>query len=831
MEPLIVEPLTEEFTPEPDAGLGALRTERGNLPLEAVDIHAKVCGLSASVTMSQGFRNPFAVPLEATYIFPLPDRASVTAMRMEAADRAVDGVLKERGEARVVYEEALAAGRRAALAEEERPDVFTMSVGNILPGERVLVRLTLSQPLPYEDGQATLRFPLVVAPRYIPGDPIEVDPAGTGVRADTDAVPDASRISPPVLLPGFPDPVRLALSVDIEPAEGLSLSEVRSSLHTVATEGHTLRLQPGERLDRDFVLRLRYAAGESFAVSDGTFTLTVVPPDDAAPRRPRDVVIVLDRSGSMHGWKMVAARRAAARIIDTLGGSGGPGDGARDRFAVLAFDHEVSRALPGDLSEASDRNRYRAIEHLARLEARGGTEMLRPLEDAVSLLSGDTSRDRIIVLVTDGQVGNEDQILGRLGLEGIRVHAVGIDRAVNAGFLGRLAALGAGRCELVESEDRLDEVMDHVHRRIAAPLVTGVALDLPSAIAGTVTPSRPADLFHGVPLVVRGRCTDPETVTVRGIAADGSPWERRLEAVERTDPAATPIWARAHLRELEDRYTAGTGDADLERRIIETSLRHGVLCRFTAFVAVDSRVVTGGSPSHRVTQPVETPSGWAPAGQADGFVGGTALPAVEKQNVPLLPGPAPAQPPCPGPMVAGAPLAKPDGTPKPGGYGAPPAGQAPAAPPPPAPSAIRGRRSVRARRADHQQPSAVPPPVTGADRGPRVTGSRTQVADELRRLRDGRPASETERRQILADLGSRLAVLLGGELAELVAALRACDDPAGPRGGALEELWERTLRELAAYAGEDAPDGEAAVGTADGPAPRTGRRFWGQRPR
>ncbi|MEV5746197.1 VIT domain-containing protein [Actinoallomurus sp. NPDC052308] len=769
-----IETLSGEVEPVLDAGLGALRTERGNLPLESVDIRAAVTGLSARVTMTQDFQNPFDVPLEATYVFPLPDRAAVTGMRMEAADRIVEGVLKERGQAREDYAAALAAGQRAALAEEERPDVFTMSVGNIPPGERVTVRLTLSQPLPYEDGEATLRFPLVVAPRYIPGTPLDGPPVGAGTRSDTDAVPDASRISPPVLLPGFPYPVRLSLSVDVDPA-GLSLDGVRSSLHTVTTDGRTLRLEPGERLDRDFVLRLRYDAGASCAVSGETFTVTVLPPAGPAVPRPRDVVILLDRSGSMMGWKMVAARRAAARIVDTLRG----GTEGGDRFAVLSFDHEIERALPGELSAATSRARYRAVEHLARLEARGGTEMLRPLEEAVALLSGDGDRDRIIVLVTDGQVGNEDQILGRLSLDGIRVHTIGIDQAVNAGFLGRLAAAGAGRCELVESEDRLDEVMDHVHRRIATPAVTGVSLEMPTAVPGTQAPARPGDLFPGVPLVVRGRCTAPGPVTLRGVAADGSPWEQRLEPVATENPAATAIWARAHLRELEDHYSSGVAAAhpDVER-IIDTSLRYGVLCRFTAFVAVDTRVVTDGAPTHKVIQPVESPAGWD-----------TTLAAH------TLGAPAPA------PGAYGAPPAAPGSyTPPPApGYMAPPA---PAAPPAGGGPGGPARGFVHARaRMPRREPA-------------RAVDTHGQVAEELRRLRAARPASEVERRQVLADLGSRLEVLVPGEFTELVAALRTCDDPAGPRGHALDELWDRALSELAAYA-----------------EPSERKPFWHRRPR
>ena len=159
--------------PDADAGLGTLATSRGNLPLDVVDVRAAICGMSASVELTQGFRNPFGVPLEATYIFPLPARAAVTAMRMECAGRVVEGVLKERAKAREDYDQAIADGKRAAIAEEERPDVFTMRVGNIPPGERVTVRLTLSQPLPYADGDVTFRFPLVVAPRYIPGSPLD----------------------------------------------------------------------------------------------------------------------------------------------------------------------------------------------------------------------------------------------------------------------------------------------------------------------------------------------------------------------------------------------------------------------------------------------------------------------------------------------------------------------------------------------------------------------------------------------------------------------------------------------------------------------------------
>nr|BFE72218.1 hypothetical protein GCM10020092_055190 [Actinoplanes digitatis] len=431
----------------PDAGLGCLHTDRGNLPLDRLDVRASISGLVARTTVTTEFVNAFDTALEATYIFPLPDRAAVTGMTMTADGRTVIAELRERAAAREVYDRAIESGRRASIAEEERPDVFTMRAGNIPPGERVTVELILVGPLPWEDGAATFRFPLVVAPRYVPGTPLPGPAVGSGQVVDTDAVPDASRITPPVLLPGFPNPLRLTVGVDIDPA-GLGLGEIRSSLHTVTREGTRIEIAPGERADRDFILRLPYAGDGSGSMCvpddpddpDGTFQLVLLPPDDdGGTVRERDVVLLLDRSGSMGGWKMVAARRAAARVVDTLT--------AGDRFAVLTFDNVVDRPadLGGGLSDASDRHRFRAVEHLSRADARGGTELLTPLREGLTLLAGSTGRDRVLVLVTDGQVGNEDQILAEITplIGTTRVHAVGIDRAVNAGFLGRIAALGA----------------------------------------------------------------------------------------------------------------------------------------------------------------------------------------------------------------------------------------------------------------------------------------------------------------------------------------------------------------------------------------------------
>lgn len=636
-----------------EGGFGALSTAKGNLPLLAVTVNGKITGLCAEVTVEQSFKNAFKEPLEATYIFPLPDRAATNGLVMTVAGREVHGILKERGAAREEFDRAISAGHRAAIAEEERPGVFTMRVGNIMPGEVAKVTLTMTVPLVFEDGEGTFRFPLVVAPRYIPGTALEGAQAGDGTALDTDAVPDASRISPPVLLPGMPNPVRLAIGVDIDPA-GLPLSGLRSSLHSVVTTGSLsqgritgpvrVEIRPGERLDRDFILRLGFqndalvtsAVCEPRDGKNGVFRLTFLPPPSLMKVvKPKDVIFVLDQSGSMGGWKMIAARRAVARMVDTLT--------TQDCFNVYAFDDQITAPSgwrQDQLIPATDRNRFHAVEFLATVEARGGTEMREPLKSGCDTLlthGGNGERERVIVLVTDGQVGNEDQIVAALAkeLQHIRVFTVGIDRGVNEAFLRRLATLGAGAMELVEGEARLDEAMDRIHRKLGTPLLTDVSIrgegiDIDQA---TITPDRIAAVFAGSPLEVSGKYKEHaplerSAIVVSAKDGTGRRFTQSLQPQRTANPAIGRLWARSRVRALEDRYAAGTGNStQLETELVQTSLEFSVLCRFTAFVAVDkAEVVNKGGKQHKVTQAVEPVSGWQMLGTDDDVADGTPSP-------------------------------------------------------------------------------------------------------------------------------------------------------------------------------------------------------------
>ncbi len=386
-------------------------------------------------------------------------------------------------------------------------------------------------------------------------------------------------------------------------------------------DAHVVELQPGERLDRDFILRWRVDAAElrsSLVCSDdadgkgGSFMLTLVPPSTlAVAQKPRDVVFVLDRSGSMQGWKMLAARRATARMIDTLT--------SRDRFHVITFDNAIEVLPDVRLTAATDRMRYRAVEELARIDARGGTELAQPLQLAVKALAGGhDDRERVIVLVTDGQVGNEDHILREIApsLKNVRVFTLGIDQAVNAGFLRRLAGAGGGLCELVESEDRLDAVMAKVHHRIGTPVATELHLEAQQLDIdrASIAPAKLPDVYAGAPVVVLGRYRGSAHASA-ALAISGTTYgdPLQLSVVRDAEPATgswlAASWARAHIRDLEDRYALGA--REVEGEIVRVSKQFSVLSRFTAFLAVDrSQVVNQGGKLVQVVQPVESPAGW-----------------------------------------------------------------------------------------------------------------------------------------------------------------------------------------------------------------------------
>lgn len=259
---MAIPPTDPDTIQEASAGFG-LRAQETSFPLHKMAIQGEVTGLLYRLKVSQTFVNDRDQPLEAVYIHPLPPRAAVHGFALQIGERRLEGQIKERAKARADYQEGLQEGKRVALLEEERSDIFTTSVGNIGPGEEVEISFEISGYLDCFEREARLRFPLVVPEIYIAGTPLSRSSVGDGVYCDTDAVPDASRITPPRLPRGGPNPVELSIDIGVDSA-GLQVESISSSCQAaqLSLEGlnYRARLEPGgQRLDRDFHLRLQLA--------------------------------------------------------------------------------------------------------------------------------------------------------------------------------------------------------------------------------------------------------------------------------------------------------------------------------------------------------------------------------------------------------------------------------------------------------------------------------------------------------------------------------------------------------------------------------------------
>jgi Ca-activated chloride channel homolog len=588
----------------PETAVGELKAGSYAFPLQAVDVRGTIRGLLYSATITQKFRNERDTRMEAVYVFPLPAKAAVHNFVLKIGDRVIEGEIKERGAARREYQAAVQAGHRAALMEEERSDIFTTTVGNIGPGEEVEIKFELSGPLSCFKNTARLRLPLVVGEVYIPGRALAGASVGEGVEADTDQVPDASRITPPRLADGVPNPVALSVSFMVEPS-GLTLSDVASTCHFARTKRfedgrYRVSLLPGvEKMDKAFVLEVTYPENTlqtSLLVDEkqNAFALTVVPPV-ARERKghPRDVIILLDRSGSMQGWPMIAARRATARIIESLN--------QEDRFGVVAYDTSNDHFdFKNGLCHANNFYKMRAAEWLSKIDARGGTEMLPALRDGLSYFRQMENRDPHIILVTDGDVGNDSALI-RSCQTGIRISTIGIGYAAREGLLNRMAETSGGLCTLIPNESDLESELVEMHRKWGQPIWKGLTL---RGADDKFKSPKFWDVWQDVPTTFFGRLDQlGERTEVSGWFQGKGQYSEELRAIPTEDPVVYRAWARSRLLDLEDLFLVSKASP---AELVELSVSAQVLCRFTAFTAIDkSETVDTEEKLQQVVQPVE----------------------------------------------------------------------------------------------------------------------------------------------------------------------------------------------------------------------------------
>jgi Ca-activated chloride channel homolog len=618
-----------------DVGSGSLlvRSDRSTgfprAPALETRVKIRVTGMIGRTRVVQKFRNETDEWQEGVYVFPLPERAAVDSLHMVIGERVIEGEIRERGEARKTYEQAKAQGKKASLVEQERPNIFTTSVAQIGPAEEVEIQIEYQEDLRYDQGSFELRFPMVVGPRYIPrssapGIAASSPPresfagfAGTGWAKPTDVVPDADRITPPVVHPSQEWTNRVDLEVDLDP--GFALSRLESPSHPVRVEplaGFERRVVPSAgtmAADRDFVLRWTPEVGTApdaalFSETLGGeeyLLLMLVPPHVESARLPREVLFVIDTSGSMEGTSILQARQALSMALQRLV--------PEDLFNVIQFNSSTSMLFSAPVP-AGRANVAKAESYVLGLKANGGTAVMSALAAAFSQASAvEDKRVRQVVFVTDGAVGNEQQLFSfiRSGLGDRRLFTVGIGSAPNSHFMSRAAQFGRGTFTYVGSTDEVSSRMGELFQKLECPVLSSIEVDFGGGNA-ELWPAQVPDLYAGEPIVVTARATTrPASVSVRGLRGD-EVWNVALPlGGGAARSGVEKLWARRKIASLMDRLSDGADPGGVRTDVIAVALGHHLVSKYTSLVAVDvTPTAPAGSP---VTRPVPTqlPAGWS----------------------------------------------------------------------------------------------------------------------------------------------------------------------------------------------------------------------------
>lgn len=587
-------------------------------PLLRTEVEIKVSGPVARARVTQTFRNASDDWFEGVYVFPLPENAAVDRLRMRIGERVVEGDIRERAAAKQDYVAARDSGRRAVLLEQERSNIFTSSVANIGPQEDIVVEIEYQQTLRYDAGAFSLRFPMTVGVRYIPGSPLG-SKSGTGWSPDTVRVADASRVTPPVLHPskGPINPVSIRVELDA----GVPLERIDSPYHRVRLD------KDGERRDvvelddgvtpanRDFELVWTPAVNSApraawFAEKRGEKTyglLMILPPQNAgreSRRIPRESIYVIDTSGSMNGTSIAQAKEALALAIDGLS--------PEDRFNIIEFN-SYAKALFRDARPATRENRAEARGWVKGLRAQGGTEMALALD--LALNAGESGeRIRQVVFLTDGQVGNEEELFGliRAKLGDSRLFTVGIGSAPNSHFMTKAAGIGRGTFTYIGKVEEVREKMGALFAKLESPVLKGVRIEWPRGAQVEAWPARIPDLYAGEPVVVTVALDRADgTATVSGMRGS-APWVETLAlGAPAKGSGLGALWARDKIGALEDAAREGASADETKGRIIELALFHQLVTKYTSLVAIDRTPARApGADLKTAAMPTNLPDGW-----------------------------------------------------------------------------------------------------------------------------------------------------------------------------------------------------------------------------
>lgn len=585
------------------------------LPMLNTSVSIRIQGMVATTTVDQAFTNSCDEVIEAVYVFPLPHDAAVHDMKMIIGDRLIQGIIKEKEEARKTYDKARKEGKRASLTEQERPNIFTNSVANLMPGDHIIVRLQYVQPLTYEDGRFSLRFPMVVAPRFIPGNSI-TGYSGSGWAMDTDIVQDASRITPPVVPPGMRSGNNVSISILVDaglPIEGLSSSSHDIEVDSRDNNSWEVSLRDQAVIpNKDFIFEYfpvrgsepRAAVFGSKYDGENYFMILTIPslPDIQQSVMPKEIVFVIDVSSSMSGISIDQARAGLNEALDRLN----PGD----YFNIIQFNDSYQTFSPRSLS-VNYQNLRTAHQYVNSLRADRGTMAQPALKHALTLPET-VNAVKMVVFITDGAVGNENQLMQLLDshLGRSRLFAIGIGSAPNGHLLDKVTKMGHGVFTYISHIQEISLRIGELFNKIENPVLTDIQLNISADTE--IFPSPLPDLFASSPLVVYGKTSSDQdkSIQLTGRIADSlfkMDLPLPLSSISK-EPAIPTLWAREKISGLMDDFRLG--DKHKKQAIIDLGIKYKLLTSFTSFVAVEHKIVNPSGDPLKSVFPTELPEGW-----------------------------------------------------------------------------------------------------------------------------------------------------------------------------------------------------------------------------
>ncbi|MCR9198268.1 MAG: VIT domain-containing protein [Planctomycetaceae bacterium] len=580
-------------------------------PLKHTDVKGRIAGYIATVNVTQQFENPFEDRIEAVYTFPLPDSAAVSEFVMTVGERKIRGIIREKEKAEQIYEAAKAQGHVASLMTQQRANIFTQKVANIEPGHQIDIDIRYFSTLQYDDGAYEFVFPMVVGPRFNPGGS---DGIGAVARGKAGTSGQTTEIE--YLAPGERSGRDVSLTLELN--AGVTIEDMHSVNHAIDVEQQqtgqrTIRLAAGDSIpNKDFVFRYAVAGQEiktalmTQSDSHGQyFTMMLYPPADLQKieRAPMEMVFVLDCSGSMRGKPIQQAKNAIAHCVQNLT--------PRDTFQIIQFSSTSSTLGPAPVI-ATEENIRKGLDYLSGLTGTGPTHAVEGVKAALDF-PHDEGRFRIVSFMTDGFIGNENDILKAVNdkLGASRIFSFGVGSSPNRMLMDRMAILGKGAVAYLSLNDDAVEVMDRFNERISHPAMTDLQIDWGKMDVADVYPKRIPDLIVGRPVIISGRFKgEVDTVSVNG-RAGMQPASFDVSAADKQKHSGVgAVWARLKIKDMMNTLrTSPEAAEEIRQSVLQTALNHSLMSNFTAFIAVDSLTKTDGKPGRTVKVPTEVPDG------------------------------------------------------------------------------------------------------------------------------------------------------------------------------------------------------------------------------